>query len=135
MSFAAPFIENGEHLLRGQLITNLKTAHLILNTGTKAMVVIDLHSPTIPINSYPTHTKVEVCVNVQETKDYYENKPATLIKIRPLDPNEATLLYTTPLKGCKKENGCEKFGQYIPAPLLGEAVLSSDLPDSYFHCR
>lgn len=134
-SFAQFSMGSGEVSLRGTLVQAKDASHLIVNPKTRAMYVFDLDASQIPeMKKYKSGTKIEVCLQVKE-KGKAANTPAEVLKIRPLDPNEAYILYSGKLSGCAKGKGCQNFGKKLPAPALGESIPMGELPADFLKCQ
>jgi hypothetical protein len=129
--------EKGEINLRGTLIFDkkLKEPRLTVNSGNRAMKSFELESGKISelLKNYKSGTKVEVCMDMKEAGSEGKLR-AELLKIRPLAPNEAVLVYTGTLKGCASQKGCKEFGKNIESSLLGDSAQLQDQPSDYFGC-
>lgn len=135
--FAQVRFEKGEINLRGTLIFNKKQKEprLTVNAGNRAMKSFELSSDKISelLKNYKSGTKVEVCMDMKEPNSDGKLK-AELLRIRPLAPNEAVLVYTGTLKGCAPQKGCKEFGKNIESSLLGDSAQLQDQPSDYFGC-
>ena len=127
----------GEINLRGTLIfeNKFKNARLTVNSGNRAMKSFQLDSDKLSelLKLYKSGTKIEACINMKEQFDGGKLK-ADLLKLRPLGPDEAVLVYTGQLKGCAATKGCKEFGKPIESSLLGSTALAKDQGQDYFGC-
>ena len=117
MAFSQVQFSSGETLLRGTLVKNDSLVRLVLNPRTRAMKTLDLAGLEAELKSYPSGTKVEICARLDLAAQKI-NLQGELKKIRPLAPNEATLIYTGDVKNC----GCGNFGKFFESPLTGESL-------------
>lgn len=127
----------GEINLRGTLIfeKKFKNARLSVNSGNRAMKSFQLSSDKLQelLKLYKSGTKIEACIDMKEQLDGGKLK-AELIKLRPLGPDEAVLVYSGKIKGCAPTKGCREFGKNIESSLLGSTALVKDQSQDYFGC-
>ena len=127
----------GEINLRGTLIfeKKFKNARLAVNSGNRAMKSFQLNADKLQelLKLYKSGTKIEACIDMKEQLDGGKLK-ADLLKLRPLGPDEAVLVYTGKIKGCAVSKGCKEFGKTIESSLLGESAKIQDQGQDYFGC-
>lgn len=127
----------GEINLRGTLIfqKKFKNARLTVNSGNRAMKSFQLNSDKLQelLKLYKSGTKIEACIDMKEQLDGGKLK-ADLLKLRPLGPDEAVLVYTGKIKGCAPTKGCKEFGKTIESSLLGDSAQVQDQGQDYFGC-
>lgn len=135
--FAQVNFGEGEINLTGTLIfeKKFKNARLAVNSGNRAMKSFQLNSDKLQelLKLYKSGTKIEACIDMKEQLDGGKLK-ADLIKLRPLGPDEAVLVYTGKIKGCAPTKGCKEFGKSIQNSLLGSSALAKDQGQDYFGC-
>lgn len=140
--FSAPLLAQvnfgeGEINLTGTLIfeKKIKNARLAVNSGNRAMKSFQLNSDKLQelLKLYKSGTKIEACIDMKEQLDGGKLQ-ADLIKLRPLGPDEAVLVYTGKIKGCAPTKGCKEFGKNIQSSLLGSTALAKNQGQDYFGC-
>lgn len=130
-------LEAGEMHLRGILSRDSqKKEYLVLNEKTRAMKTLTLVSSITEtkLADYPSGTAVEVCLALQAENEEESNQRAEVLKIRPLGPDEAVLIYTGVVKSCKPNKGCSDFGQYLEAPMFTNYKNASELSSRGIRC-
>jgi hypothetical protein len=136
-TFAQVNFGEGEINLRGTLIfeKKFKNARLTVNSGNRAMKSFQLNSGKLSelLKLFKSGTKVEACIDMKEQLDGGKLK-ADLLKLRPLGPDEAVLVYTGKIKGCPATKGCKEFGKTIESSLLGDSAKLQDQAQDYFGC-
>lgn len=134
---AQVLFESGEVNLRGTLIfSNSKDARLVVNAGTRSMFSFDLSTSNYNkiIKPYKSGTLVDICLDIK-SDNKKSNRQAQILKIRPLGPTEAVILYSGTIKACSRRQGCQHFEKVIEGSILAESIGMDQLDENYFNCK